>query len=51
MNASGQQPAPAPQKPVVFAPADAKAAPKKQATAPHDVTHEDHDEPGYGHGV
>jgi hypothetical protein len=49
MNASGPQPAPSPQKPVVFAPGTPKPAPapKKPVAAPPD----EHDEPGYGHGV
>jgi len=54
MNASGQEPAPAPQ------PAHVHAAPARDpdAAKPHapgvvDAPHEDHasDEPGYGHGV
>jgi len=51
MNASPQEPAPAPQStPVrVAPPTDAE----RTAPAPHDVSHEEHpaDEPGYGHGV
>ena len=54
MNASGQEPAPAPQKPtpfVVTGPATT-SAPKPGTGAAPERPHEEHvDEPGYGHGV
>jgi hypothetical protein len=56
MNASGQEPAPAPQRRpvlVVTAPVADKDAPKSATTAATvERPHDDHvDEPGYGHGV